>query len=115
MVVCVSGPDVAVTVTVEVIGFEPPPPPPPPPPPLDPPPLPQPESRLSVAKATISSNEICKLRRLLQPKRQIATTSPDIGKIGREERQLVAAFAGVATVSVVEAALNGGGITLAGE
>ena len=81
VVVCVSDPEVAVTVTVDVTGCEPPPPPPP----LeaDPPP-PQLVSRPKATTLTASTINICKRCRFLKPKQHSAAARAEPGSKGRE-------------------------------
>ena len=94
VVVWDSDPEVAATVTVDMTGggedtTEDAPP--------------QPLSRLRPATLSKSSTNICKRRRLFQPKQHSATARTDPGKSGRELRWSAAVVAAVVTVSVVEA------------
>ena len=106
VVVCVSEPDVPVTVTVEVTAARdavvanvaPP----------------HPFKRHRPATLTTSSNSICRPRRLFQPKKQSATASTDPGNRGLESWCKAATVAEVVTVSAVEAGAPAGA-TVGGE
>jgi hypothetical protein len=94
VVVCVSDPEVAVTVTVDETGggvdtaLEAP--------------L-QPLSAVRPAALVVaSSNSVSKRLRRFQPKQQKATANTEPGKSGLESRCSAAAVAAVVTVSVVE-------------
>jgi hypothetical protein len=104
VVVFVSDPEVALTVTVDETGGgvdiaeELPP---------------QPLSRLSPTTLTASNNSICKRRRFLHPRQHSATANIDPGSSGRPLLWSSAVVESVDTVSVVE--VVPGGITVVGE
>lgn len=106
VVVCISEPDMPVTVTVEVTtarealvaNVAPP----------------HPFNRHRPATLTTRSNSICRPRRFFQPKKHSATASTDPGNSGLESWCKAAAVVDVVTLSAVEAGAPDGA-TVGGE
>jgi hypothetical protein len=105
--VCCRGPEVAVTVIVEVTGWELLPPEPE----LEPPPQPLRRARLMLQ--TVKSNSALRRRRFLMP-RQNRIAASAVGNRGCRLLRSAAVVADVAIVRVVEDAAPDG-VTVAGE